>query len=87
MNSIITNIVGYLAATVGTSMMLPQVVKSYRTREVKDVSFASVILYVLNCALWLVYGVLIAAMPVTITNAIALVIGCFQLALKLKHGK
>lgn len=82
----ITNVIGYAATVVGVSLMLPQVIKSWRTKKVEDVSLGMVTLYFFNCALWLTYGILISAKPVIITNAIALVISVLQLILKLKYS-
>ena len=78
------NIVGYAATVVGTSMMLPQVAKSWRTKHMRDVAFGTVILFVLNCALWGTYGVMIAAQPMMVANAIGFIIGLVLLALKLR---
>lgn len=86
LHDLITNIVGYMAAAVGVSLMLPQVIKSIKTKEVGDLSSAMVVLYVLNCALWLAYGLLIFAPPMILVNSIALVIGIVQLILKLRYG-
>jgi MtN3 and saliva related transmembrane protein len=82
----VTTLIGYVAAVVGTVLMLPQVVRSWRTRQVNDVSLGMVWLYVANCALWLVYGVMADLRPVWLANAFALVISLVQLGLKLHHG-
>jgi uncharacterized protein with PQ loop repeat len=82
----VTTVVGYLAAAAGTVLMLPQVIRSWRTQLVNDVSLGMVWLYVANCALWLAYGLLADLRPVWLTNACALVISLVQLALKLRHG-
>jgi len=87
MDPIIIAIVGYTASVVGTSLMLPQMYRTLKTKSVEDLSWGMLILYFLNCALWLVYGVLISAMPVILTNAAALVIGSFQIGLKVKYSK
>lgn len=81
------SVVGYSAAAVGTVLMLPQVIRSWRTRRVDDLSFAMVGLYVTNCALWLAYGLLSGLPPVWITNAAALVISLMQLVLKIRYGR
>ena len=54
-------------------------------KRVDDLSFASVTLYFANSLLWLAYGLLIAAWPVAVANALALVISIVQLSLKLKY--
>lgn len=81
---VLTQVIGYTAAVIGTSLMLPQVVKTIRTKKVDDVSFVMLVLYFLNCVLWLTYGSLIRAWPVIVCNFIALIISIIQLVLKWK---
>ncbi len=87
MDILLINIVGYTASVVGTSLMLPQMYRSLKTKSVEDLSWGMLILYFLNCALWLMYGILIGAMPVIITNAVALLISIIQIALKMRYSK
>lgn len=82
---LLTNLIGFIAAAVGTSLMLPQVIKSVRTKSVGDVSLGMLTLYVINCLLWLVYGIFLKAWPLIICNFIALILGTFQLNLKIKY--
>jgi len=82
---ILTNVIGYTAAVVGTLLMLPQVVKSWRTKRVEDLSLGMTVLYFLNCLLWLLYGLLITALPMIVANATALVVSIVQVVLKLKY--
>jgi MtN3 and saliva related transmembrane protein len=82
-----TNFIGYTAAIVGTFLMLPQVLKLYSTKKAGDVSIWMVIFYVVNCFLWLLYGIGISAMPVIVANAVALVISIAQLILKLRYDR
>jgi len=82
---LLTQIIGYLAAAVGTSLMLPQVIKAIKTKKVNDVSLIMLVLYFFNCSLWLTYGILIWALPVILCNFIALIISIIQLGLKLKY--
>ncbi len=82
-----TEIVGYTAAVFGTALMLPQVFKSYKTKRVNDVSIIMLIIYIINCSLWEVYGILICSKPIIVCNILALFIGMLQLYLKLKLQK
>ncbi|MFA6564861.1 MAG: SemiSWEET family transporter [Verrucomicrobiia bacterium] len=79
------NMVGYAATVVGTSMMLPQLIKSWRTKHMRDVAFGTIILFFFNCALWAIYGVMIAAEPMIVANAIGFVISIALLTLKLRY--
>ena len=83
---LMTQIIGFLAAIIGTSLMLPQVFKTFKTKRVDDVSLVMLVLYFLNCLLWLIYGFLISAMPVTLCNSVALVISVIQLTLKFRYN-
>ncbi|MBP7811661.1 MAG: hypothetical protein KA054_02335 [Candidatus Moranbacteria bacterium] len=85
--NIITEVIGFLAAVVGTSLMLPQVIKTVKMKRADEVSLVMLILYFLNCLLWLIYGVLIWAIPLAICNAIALAISMIQLFLKFRYDK
>ncbi len=82
-----TDVVGYTGTVVGTFLMLPQVVKSFRAKKTGDVSMAMVILYALNSFIWAGYGWLLPSTPLVVANAIALVISIIQLGLKLKYPK
>lgn len=86
MPALFIEIIGYLAAIIGTSLMLPQVVKTYKSKKVNDLSLGMLILYFLNCLLWLAYGIFIQAMPLIICNFVALLISIVQLAMKLKYS-
>lgn len=80
-----TDLTGYAAVVVGTSLMLPQVVKSLRTKKMGDVSLGTVALYFFNCLLWLVYSWLIHAWPPVVANAIGLAISVLQIRLKMLY--
>jgi MtN3 and saliva related transmembrane protein len=82
----ITDLVGYAAAVVGTVLMLPQVISAIKTKSMKDVSMGMLVTYIVNCTLWDLYGILLAATPMILCNSIALLIGVWQLALKKRYG-
>lgn len=84
---LIAEIIGFMAAAVGTSLMLPQVIKSIRTKKMDDVSSLMLLLYFVNCLLWLVYGLLIWAVPVILCNFIALIVSVIQLVLKKRYSR
>lgn len=81
-------IIGYLATIVGSSMMMPQAIKSWRTRKVDDLSVTAIVLYCLNCLLWLTYGVFSSPTlpPVILANVIGLTVGVFQFFIKIAYA-
>lgn len=85
MENILTQIVGYSAAFFGTTVMLPQVIKTWKTKKAEDVSLIMSFFYFMNCLLWLIYAVLISSGPLLLTNAVALVISVVQITLKIMY--
>jgi len=79
------NIIGYIAAFFGTILMIPQLYKSLKTKQVKDISYTMLIIYLINCSLWEVYGLLIKSGPIIVCNIIAFSLGLSQLIIKYKY--
>jgi uncharacterized protein with PQ loop repeat len=50
----------------------------------RDVAFGMIALFLLNCLLWLAYGLMIAAPPMVVANAIGFVISLALLGLKIR---
>lgn len=82
---VLTHAVGTVAAMLTTLAFVPQVVKTWRTRQTRDISLAMWLLFVVGVALWLVYGMMIEAWPVIISNALTLGLGGTVLAIKLAN--
>jgi MtN3 and saliva related transmembrane protein len=82
---IFKEIIGFAATIVGTTIMLPQIYKSIKTKSVSDISWGMLVLYFLNCLLWMIYGFFILAIPLILTNGIALCISILQISLKIRY--
>ncbi|GJG85989.1 hypothetical protein tb265_11700 [Gemmatimonadetes bacterium T265] len=65
----LTPYIGYAAGALTVLSLVPQVGRAYRTRHVDDLSWGLVTLLGVSGALWLVYGLLTAQLPVILTNA------------------
>lgn len=61
---------------------VPQVVRVWRTRKTKDLSYGMFALLVTASALWVVYGTLTRQWPVILPN-----VGCLVLSLAILIGK
>lgn len=81
-----TDLVGYMAAILGASSFLPQVVKTIRSGQTKDISLGMYILFCSGVALWLVYGFMINAAPVIAANLVTLMLSGIILVMKLRKG-
>jgi MtN3 and saliva related transmembrane protein len=86
MSAWLVNAVGILAGIIGTFCWLPQLFKTVRTGETRDLSLWSNLMLFVTIGLWLVYGVALAAWPLVGSNVVALVIVGTILVMKLRHG-
>ena len=77
---------GIVAGFCTTLSIVPQIIKTYRTKHTKDLSLGMFSLLALGVATWCVYGVLIKELPVIIANAITFVLVMYVVIMKLKHG-
>jgi len=78
--------VGYFAGLFTTLALLPQAIKSWRSKHTRDVSMGWITTLVIGVILWLVYGIFISSWPIIIANMATLTLALAVLALKLKHG-
>lgn len=60
---------GFFAGLLTVSSFLPQVIRSWRTRQTRDLSLGMFTLLTTASSLWIVYGALTADWPVILTNA------------------
>ena len=80
------DILGYVAGILVVISLLPQVIKSWKTKSTKDISLWRYIIYAIGLILWVAYAVIIQNGPVAVMNGIGLVLAVSILCLKIKHG-
>lgn len=84
MSDTIANIVGTGAALCSIASFAPQAFKIWKERDASAVSLKTYALTVTCFVLWVVYGVLTEAWPVTFANSFALVMSAIVLSMKWK---
>jgi len=80
----IINWIGTLAGILTTIAFIPQVAKTWKTRSAGDISLWMFLLFSSGVLLWLIYGVMLHAMPIIVANGITLSLSVSILALKIK---
>jgi len=80
------NLLGYIAGALVVLSLLPQTIKSWKTKSTKDISLARYVIYIIGLILWIIYAILIHNGPVAITNGIGLILAVSILSLKIKYG-
>lgn len=82
---LIVNIVGYAAALMGASMFLPQAVQLWKTKETKSISLLSFSFILSASVLWVVYGILVSALPIILVNTVIGITCVFIIYIKLRY--
>ena len=83
---ILTDTLGYLAATFTTIAFLPQVIKTVRLKKTDEISLVMYILFCSGVLFWLIYGILLNNFPLIIANGITLSLASVILYFKKKFG-
>ena len=78
-------ILGLVAAIVTTSCFIPQVYKIWRDKSTKDISLIMYLIMTLGLTLWLIYGIAIESLPVTLANGVTLLLVLSIVMFKLKY--
>ncbi len=78
-------LIGLLAAALTTTSFIPQVIKSWRMKETKDISLWMFLILGTGIFLWMVYGLLIQDLPVILANSISFVLVVVILYFKIRY--
>jgi MtN3 and saliva related transmembrane protein len=80
-----TELLGYVAAGLTTFSFVPQAWQTWKTRNTEGISLVMYSAFAVGVALWLIYGLMIAAWPMVAANVVTLTLALFILGLKLRH--
>lgn len=76
------DLLGTIAGTLTTISFIPQVWKIWRSRSANDISIGMFILFGLGVTLWLIYGLILQAMPIVLANGVTLLMVLVILIMK-----
>lgn len=76
---------GITAGIITTISFLPQVIKSWRTRQTRDISLTTLWLLGTGISLWLIYGFFRKDLPIILANGITLCLVLTIIILKSKY--
>jgi MtN3 and saliva related transmembrane protein len=78
-------LIAILAPTVNCIQLVPQLLKTWRTKRVKDLSFVSICLFLTTNILWLTHGYFIMDISLVVAGVISVIINGTLLALYLRY--
>jgi MtN3 and saliva related transmembrane protein len=65
-------LIGFAAGTLTTLSFVPQVLHTWKTKRCDDLSFGMLLAFASGVVLWLLYGVLLHALPIIAANSVTL---------------
>lgn len=79
-------LVGFTAGLFVASSLLPQVLKSWKTKSTKDISIAWNVINLIGQLIWLFYGIFIGSISLIVMTTLTFLMVLSLLILKIKYG-
>ncbi len=77
---------GLIAGICTSSSLLPQLIKTVKTKEAQDVSLMMFVVLLVGNGLWIYYGFDRSDLPIILTNILSLGLNIAMLVFKYKYG-
>jgi len=81
----ITTVIGLIAATITTLSFIPQLIKTWKLKETKDISLLMFVTLGVGIILWIIYGFLLWDLPLILANGITFIFVLIILFFKFKY--
>ena len=82
-----TAILGYTAGAITTLTFLPQIIKTWKDKSVKDISLMMFLIAAGCEVLWIIYGALQNDWVIILTNTVVLAMSLTMIFFKISYGK
>ena len=81
----ITTLIGFIAAALTTLSFVPQVVKTWKMKETRDISLSMFVILAVGIVLWTVYGFIIQDLPVILANCVSFILTAIIIFFKVRY--
>ena len=81
------DVLGLIATCFTTASFIPQVVRTWKTRDVSGISLPTYIIITIGLALWLAYGLFRQDLPLIVANSVMVVLTFSISAMKIAFDK
>ena len=78
-------VIGLLAGACTTISFVPQVMKSFQTKSVKDFSWLYFLIFGCGLFFWLIYGLFLNSLPIILANTVTLILVLILIGMKIKY--
>jgi MtN3 and saliva related transmembrane protein len=79
--------IGTIATVLAIVSLVPQVVRTWRTRSAVDLSASWLSIAAVSMVLWIAYGTLLSAWAIVVANATTLFLVSLLILMKLRFGQ
>lgn len=79
--------IGMIAGVLTSIAVVPQVVRTWRTKHARDLSIWQPLLLVAGMLLWLIYGLMIGDVPLIAANSFSLACYCLLIGMKVVYDR
>ena len=79
------SLIGFAAGALCTIAYLPQALKSFRSKSVRDLSLLMLVCLNVGLVLWVCYGFMIHSLPIILPNAVTFFLSAPLLVMKLRY--
>ncbi len=79
------DLLGAVAGTLTTAAFVPQVIKTLRSGQTRDISLVMWLSFCAGVALWLIYGIVLGAWPIIAANVPTLGLAGIILTIKIRN--
>jgi len=83
----LVTVIGIVATLLAVLSLVPQVVRTWRTRSAVDLSASWLLIAVASMVLWIAYGTLLSAWAIVVANATTLFLALLLLVMKIRFGQ
>ncbi|WP_341221167.1 SemiSWEET transporter [Polaribacter atrinae] len=78
-------VIGLIAAVLTTASFLPQVFKTYKTKDTSGLSLTMYIVFFIGVVLWSIYGVYLHSLSIILANSITAILALYLIFMKIKY--
>ena len=78
--------IGVAAGTLTTISFIPQVLRTWKTKSVEDLSVWMLLAFNAGLALWLTYGIILRKPAIIYANSVTLVMALTLLGMKVRYA-
>ena len=80
-------LLGLVAGACTSTSTFPQIIKTYRTKDARDISIGMFSILLAGVSLWVLYGIEKSDVPIIATNVLAVILNATMLVFRFRYGK